>query len=209
MQTLSPDTAGEWLGLLVNATVLFGGLAAAYKFRVFDVLGHKYRSEVWCTSTPTGAGAGRRILFVGNYVIHNTGSRPLRISRVRLRLLDPHPDQEVIDSGRSEPIVAREFTTDAGSSWFKVGAGERSIFPLRCWLDELPTPVLMECTFHWKHRGEPSEFVWLYDPRLPTTWWSEPTPGLPDAYDPARSGPDAQPANAPAAAPGRPEPPSG
>lgn len=185
MVQLTSGVAAEWLGIMVNLTVLLGGLAAAYKFRVFDVLGHRYRSEVWCTSTPTGEAGARSILFVGNYVIHNTGSRPLLISRVTLELLEPARAGDIVVSDDARPIVTRDFRTDAGSSWFKVGAGERSIFPLRCYVEKLPTPVLMRCTFRWKHQGEPSEFVWLYDPRLPTTWWSEPTPGLPEAYDPA------------------------
>ena len=184
MQGLTSEVAGDWLGILVNVTVLVGGLAAAYRFRVFDVLGHKYRSEVWCTSTPTVRDG--RILFLANYVIHNTGSRPLLLSSVTLSLLEPHPDDEIIDSDRAldPPLVTRRFDLDAGSSWFRIGAGERSIFPLRCYLDELPAPVLVSCTFRWKRRKQPSPFIRLYDPRLPVTWWSEPTPGLPAAYEP-------------------------
>ena len=48
----------------------------------------------------------------------------------------------------------------------------------------MPGPLVFQCDFSWKHRGKPSEFAWLYDPRLPTTWWSEPTPALPEQYDP-------------------------
>lgn len=184
MQGSILEGAGAWLGTLVNATVLLGGAAAAYKFRVFDVLGHKYRSEVWCGCTPTGPDGGGPFLFVGNYVIHNTGNRPLRISKVTLELRKPRPG-EIVDSDRADPILTRQFETDSGTSWFKVGAGERSIYPMRCWLDELPTPLLVCCSFQWKHRGDPSIFAWLYDPRLPVTWWSEPTPGLPAAWDPA------------------------
>jgi hypothetical protein len=173
------------IDLLVNLTILGGGLAAAYKFRVFDVLAHRYRSEVWCTSTPVSEPEPGRFLFVGNFVIHNTGDRPLRVTRVRLSLLKPSPDDTIIDSERTKEVVAREFGSDAGTSWFQIRAGERSIFPLRVYLDELSGPLIFQCDFRWKHRGQPSEFAWLYDPRLPMTWWSEPTPGLPDAYDPS------------------------
>ena len=181
---LSPDVQSV-LDLLVSLTILGGALAAAYKFRVFDALAHRYRSEVWCTSTPVGEGEPGRILFVGNFVIHNTGDRPLKVNLVHLALLAPEQDDAIIDSDRAELMVERVFGSDSGSSWFRVGAGERSIFPLRAYLDRLDGPVLFRCVFSWKHRGRPSEFVWLYDPRLPMTWRSEPTPSLPDAYDPS------------------------
>ena len=183
MQSLAPDLP-FLVDLLVDLTILGGALAAAYKFRVFDVMGHRYRSEVWCTSTPVGESEPGRFLFVGNFVIHNTGNRPLRVTRVRLSLQRPWEGDAVIDSERTTEVVAREFGGDAGTSWFQIRAGERSIFPLRVYLDELRAPLIFQCDFRWKHRGQPSEFAWLYDPRLPMTWWSEPTPGLPVAYDP-------------------------
>jgi len=183
MPSLTSDLP-SLLSLLVNLTILVGGLAAAYKFRVFDVMAHRYRSEVWCTSTPVGESEPGRFLFVGNFVIHNTGDRPLKVTRVKLALRRPEAGDRIIDSDRTTPMVEREFGSDSGTSWFQIRAGERSIFPLRVYLDELPGPLVFQCDFDWKHRGRPSEFAWLYDPRLPMTWWSEPTPGLPDAYDP-------------------------
>jgi hypothetical protein len=177
--------ASSFLDLLVGLTILGGGLAAAYKFRVLDVLAHRYRSEVWCTSTPVGDEEPGRVLFVGNFVIENTGDRPLKVTRVMLSLLTPHRDDRIIDSDRAEPLVQRQFGSDSGSSWFTIKAGERSIFPLRVYLDPFAGPLIFKCDFEWTHRGHPSEFVWLYDPRLPMTWRSEPTSSPPDAYDPA------------------------
>ena len=52
MQEMLIQAVGSWLGPLVQLTVLVGAGAAAYKFRVFNVLWHKYRSEVWCGSIP-------------------------------------------------------------------------------------------------------------------------------------------------------------
>lgn len=182
-----PDAAASWLGILVDLTILFGALAAAYKFRVFDVLGQKYRSEVWCGSAPLGPDRDR-VLFVGNYVIHNTGERPLKVKKVTLQLLEPFPGDRIIDSDRTDkesPLAKRVFEADVGTSWFKIRGGERSIYPIRAYVDRIDGPVVFLCTFEWKHRGEPSEFAWLYDPRLPMTWSSEPTPALPEAYDPS------------------------
>jgi hypothetical protein len=184
MQFPVPDLS-FLIDLLVNLTILGGGLAAAYKFRVFDVMAHRYRSEVWCTSTPAREPEPGRFLFVGNFVIHNTGDRPLKVTRVRLSLQRPYEDDVIIDTERTREIVAREFASDEGTSWFKIRAGERSIFPLRVYLDDLSGPIIFQCNFFWKHRSQPSMFAWLYDPRLPMTWWSEPTPGLPEAYDPS------------------------
>lgn len=182
--------AGTWLGTFVDLTILFGALAAAYKFRVFDVLGFKYRSEVWCEAAPVGPDGQAPVLFVGNYVIHNTGSRPLKISWVKLRLLRLVPDEKgILDSDNGIELVVRTFDRDGGVSWFRVGAGERSIYPLRCHLPAIDGTLALECTFGWKHGGEPSGFVWLYDPRLPGTWWSEPTPGFPQPWDPTGNRP--------------------
>lgn len=172
------------LGVLVDLTIVAGGLAAAYKFRVFNVMAHRYRSEVWCASTPVAEPEPGGFLFVGNFVIHNTGDRPLKITEVRLSLLRPERGDPVIDSDRAEPLVRRTFTADQGTSWFMLRAGERSIFPLRAYVDRLDGPVIFHCDFDWTHRGRPSEFAWLYDPRLPATWHSEPTPSLPEPYDP-------------------------
>lgn len=185
MLQLLSESAQSWLSILVDLTVLIGAVAAAYKFRVFDVLGQKYRSEVWCGSTPMGSGDDHRCLFVGNYVIHNTGSRPLKINRVILSLREfTDRGTPILDSDDARELVRREYGEDSGVSWFKVGAGERSIFPLRCYLDAIEGPLVLVCNFEWLHGGEPSEFAWLYDPRLPMTWWSEPTPGLPEAWTP-------------------------
>jgi len=175
------------LGVLVNLTIVAGALAAAYKFRVFHVMAHRYRSEVWCASAPVGDNEPGRILFVGNFVIQNTGDRPLKITKVRLTLLQPEKGDKIIDSDRATPIVRREFGSDSGSSWFMIRAAERSIFPMRVYLDEMSGPVIFHADFDWTHRGRPSEFAWLYDPRLPMTWRSEPTASLPEAYDPAHS----------------------
>lgn len=186
MEALVPGLSVT-VDLLVDLTIVVGALAAAYKFRVFGVLAHRYRSEVWCTSTPVGEDEPGRVLFVGNFVIHNTGDRPLKVTYVRLSLRRPVAGDIVIDSERTTEVVAREFGLDAGTSWFQIRAGERSIFPLRVYLEELSGPLIFQCDFSWKHRGQPSEFAWLYDPRLPMTWWSEPTPSLPERIDPAEA----------------------
>ncbi len=55
----------DYLGILVNATILAGAVVAAYKFQVFDVMAHRFRSEVWCTSTPVGEGEPGRIPLRG------------------------------------------------------------------------------------------------------------------------------------------------
>lgn len=152
-------------------------------------MAHRYRSEVWCTSTPVGKSEPGRFLFVRNFLIHNIGDRALKVTRVRLSLQKPWEDDVIIDSERTREIVARGFGSDTETSWFRIRAGERSIFLLRVYLDELSGPVIFQCDLCWKHRGRHSEFAWLYDPRFPMTWWSEPTPGLPEAHDPGAETP--------------------
>lgn len=186
MGPLSFASASDAVSVAIQVTVLVGALAAAYRFRVFDVLGHKFRSGVWCTSGEIDDSG--RTLFIGNYVIENTGSRPLKIARVTVELRTPvevsqtRPDgvvDRVLDADEGSVLVRREYRPSGGISLYRVGAGERSIFPLRCYLDAFEPPVVFYCTCHWKHGGDPTLFAWLYDPRLPITWSSEPSPASP------------------------------
>ena len=174
------------LDVLVSVSVLLGGLAAAYRFQVLD-FGHRYRSEVWCSSRPAGPETPGRRLFVGNYVIHNTGSRPLKVVRVGISLIVPVEEDGVLGAEGGRVLVHHWHTTDRGDSWFRIGAGERSIFPIRAYVEADDGPLMMRCTFDWTHGGSPSEFVWLFDPALPATWRSD--PGADPPASPAPSAP--------------------
>jgi hypothetical protein len=182
MNPIPLSFASDAVGIAIQVTVLIGALAAAYKFRVFNVLGHKFRSAVWCTSAQVDDTG--RTLFVGNYVIENTGSRPLKIAKVTLELREPVEIEQkrstgevdwVLDADDGRVLVRRVYEPRGGISLYRVAAGERSIFPLRCFVDELPSPVSFYCMCHWDHGGDPTLFSWLYDPELPRSWSSDPT----------------------------------
>ena len=69
---------------LVNVTVLLGVIVAVVKFRVFNLFTPRFRSEITCTHTDLADG---RTLFRGNYMVHNTGERPIWIQNVNLKLM--------------------------------------------------------------------------------------------------------------------------
>ena len=60
--------------VLVNLALLAGALVAVVKFRLYNILGHRFRSEVACAHVDLADG---RVLFRGNYIVHNTGERQI------------------------------------------------------------------------------------------------------------------------------------
>jgi hypothetical protein len=75
------DSVHDVTSILVDLIVIVGGLLAAIKFRLFNSLGFRWRSEVTCTHTDLASG---RVVFVGEYIVQNTGERPLDLLSVSL-----------------------------------------------------------------------------------------------------------------------------
>jgi hypothetical protein len=145
--------------VLVNLFVLGGAVAALVKFKVFNMLAYRYTSELVCRhhSLPDGHPDGN-IVFEADYLVRNIGDRPINLATVTLQLcaatldennlLKPHPTQVLADrvckvSDRDKPGL------------FRIEAGERSIFTLRCQLRHLEPVVFVHCQIAWPIRRIP------------------------------------------------------
>ena len=160
-------TSGFWeigdtiTSVLVNVSVLAAAVAAAIKFRVLHMLRRRYRSELLCRHYALSNG---RVIFVGDYSVHNIGERPMAVSRVSLRLHPAAPQGALLVPDPN--LLLAERVLEAGDAdktgLFQIEAGERSIFTLRCELPELPGVVFLLCRLSWPDRREPAPFVGMY-----------------------------------------------
>ena len=147
--------------LLVDITVLLAAIVAVVKLRLFNMLEHRVRSEFTCVHFEAEDG---KVVVSADYVLHNSGERPLRLTSVSLRLVPAALDGNVLvpDEGR---ILARRdlnlaVPNDAGFA--VIESGERSIFTLRCQLSELPTVVFVLCSYEWAHKRKPAPYRGIY-----------------------------------------------
>lgn len=154
------DSVQAVTSVLVDVCVLAAAVAAAVKFRVFRLFAHRYRSEVTCTHHELGSG---RTVFETDYTVHNTGERPILISRVRFAL---HPSRKegVLVLPDETQLLAERILDAHGSrrGLFQIEAGERSIFAMRCELPELPEVVFVMCQFSWQMRRPPGPYISMY-----------------------------------------------
>jgi hypothetical protein len=147
--------------ILVNVTVLFGAAAAVIKFRLFNVLAHKWQSELTCRHHQLSAG---NVVFEANYTVRNFGQRPLEVNSVHIRLLAARieggllwPDDSRCLAERMIPGLEADL---AGN--LDVQPGERTIFTLRCLLDSLDEVVFVVGTLELPQRRVPAVFRTLY-----------------------------------------------
>ena len=70
-------------GFLVDCTLLAAAVMAVVRFRLFNVLGHRWRSDLTCMHWDQDDGS---VIFTADYTLQNTGSRPLQIRAVSLTL---------------------------------------------------------------------------------------------------------------------------
>jgi len=165
--------AGFWDGahtvtsVLVNVSVLAAAIAAAVKLRVFRLLSRRYRSELVCRHHVLANG---RVVFVGEYTVHNTGERPLALTRVALRLHGAVHQGVLLAPDERTLLAERAFTpADADKrGLFHIEAGERSIFTLRCELPQLDEVVFLMCQLSLVGRADPAPFIGLYVRERPT-----------------------------------------
>jgi hypothetical protein len=158
--------------VLVNISVLAAALAALVKFRVFAMFSHRYRSELQCRHhvLPTG-----QIAFEADYSVHNTGERPIDLTSVTLQLCASATDGPLLvpDPGcvLAERVLGARDADKRGL--FRIEAGERSIFTLRCVLAQLDTMVFVRCQLAWKDNRALAPYIGLYvradETAVPTT----------------------------------------
>ena len=155
------DRAETIASTLVHGSVLLAGAFAAVKLRLYNVMSHRWRSDLECRHTDLTDG---RTIFTADYTICNTGERPIRLSEVRLKLVGARtqdtllvPDEDRLFSAR---ICKSEDPRLRGH--FRIEPGERTIFTLRAALQSLEDVVFVLCAFDSPHRRTPAGFRGLY-----------------------------------------------
>ena len=184
MLSLSVNDWHEATGLLVDLVLLIGAIGAAIKFRLFNVLGFRWRSELKCAHyvLPNSS-----IVFTADYTVHNTGQRPLRLKNVTLRLTGARPEDALLmpDETRTYAIRVFESGNPALKGLFEIEPGERTIFPLRAQLPSLDDAVFVLCEFSLEQKRTPGAYRGFYVKSGPAK--PEPQDGLttgrPDELD--------------------------
>jgi hypothetical protein len=162
-----PTAVGFWQAFkqvtspLVDCTILIGAVIAVIKLQLFNLLGLRWRSDLNCQHHLLPSGA---VVFIAEYVLTNSGERPLSLTSVTIRLVGAKAESGILlpDEDR---VLARRFlqsTTAAARGMFDLQPGERSIFTLRALLDHLDDTVFVLCAFEISNRREPAGYRGFY-----------------------------------------------
>ena len=156
-----PEDVHHISGIIVDAIVLLGAIAAAVKFRIFNVFGYRWRTELTCSHCELPDGA---TIFVADYVIHNTGQRPLKVSSVKIRVTSAKQEGLLLVPDQSKLIAERVMRAGDPTlkGIFQIEPGERTIFTLRAKLPHLDEVVFADCDFSTLALRTPSMFRGLY-----------------------------------------------
>lgn len=151
----------EATGLLVDVVLLIGAIGAAIKFRLFNVLGFRWRSELKCAHymLPNSS-----IIFTADYTVNNTGQRPLRLKNVTIRLTGVRHEAALLMPDESRTYATRVFESGnpALKGLFEIEPGERTIFPLRAQLPGLDDAVFVLCEFSLEQKRTPGAYRGFY-----------------------------------------------
>lgn len=159
-RSISWDELEKASTVFVNVALVTGAIAAIFKFQLYNLLGHRWRSELDCTHHLLSDGS---TVFVAEYTISNTGQRPLHLSEVRMRLLPASTTEGLVVPITDRVLAARTMVKSSPlRGLFQVEPGERSIFTLRCSLPELDDMFFIDCTFDLAHQRVPAAFTRLY-----------------------------------------------
>ena len=161
MLALSVNDWHEATGILVDLVLLIGAIGAAIKFRLFNVLGFRWRSELKCAHYVLPSSS---IIFTADYTIHNTGQRPLRLKNVTLRLTGARQEEALVMPDESRTYATRVFESGnpALKGLFQIEPGERTIFPLRAQLPRLDDAVFVLCEFSLAQKRTPGAYRGFY-----------------------------------------------
>lgn len=161
MPSLSLKDLQEASGFLVDVVLLIGAIAAAVKFRLYNILGHRWRSELTCTHYVLPDSS---VIFTADYTVSNTGQRPLRLKDVTIRLTGARQEGSLLIPDESRIYSSRIFQTGnpAFKGLFQIEPGERTIFPLRTKLPVLDDAVFVLCEFSLEQRRVPAAYRGFY-----------------------------------------------
>ena len=148
-------------GVIVDITLLVGAVATVVKFRLLNVLAHRWRSELTCAHSEMDDGS---TVFTADYTLHNSGPRVLHVQRVTLRLVGAKTEGPLLVPDESIVLAERVLlpSDPALKGLFWIESGERAIFPLRAKLPVLPTTVFILCAFDLQRRRAPAAFRGFY-----------------------------------------------
>ena len=166
----------HWTGVAVDLALLVGAIAAAIRFRIFNVLGYRWRTDVTCRHADLPDGF---VIFLADYVVRNTGRRPLKLTSVTLEVFGAAQEGPLLVPDLSKPVAARTLIAGdpALKGIFQIEPGERSIFPLRARLDHLADYVFVVCTFATAAHRTPTVFRSFYAKALGSPAEPEDAPG--------------------------------
>lgn len=160
---LSPslEDLHEASGFLVDVVLLIGAISAAIKFRLFNILGHRWRSDLVCAHHMLPDSS---VIFTADYTVNNTGQRPLRLNKVTIRLTGARQEGSLLLPDESRIYATRLF--EGGDpvlkGLFQIEPGERTIFPLRARLADLDDAVFVLCEFSLTQKRVPGAYRGLY-----------------------------------------------
>jgi hypothetical protein len=161
MLSLSLKDLHEASEIVVNVVLLIGALAAVIKFRLFNILGHRWRSELACSHYVLPDSS---VIFTADYTLHNTGQRPLRVTGITMRLIGVRQEGGLIVPDESRVYARRLMRPDepALKGLFQIETGERTIFTLRTKLPALDEAVFVDCDFSLPHKRIPAAYRGFY-----------------------------------------------
>lgn len=158
---MTAESLHHLTGIAVDIAILVGAIAAAIRFRIFNVFGYRWRTDVtcWHADLPDGS-----VLFLADYVVQNTGRRPLKLTNVTIQVRAAKQHGQLLEPDQSQLIVSRELRMGDESlkGIFQIEPGERTIFPLRARLDRLDEFVFVVCTFATAAHRTPTVFRSFY-----------------------------------------------
>jgi hypothetical protein len=161
MLSVTPKDLHEVTGIMVDVVLLIGAIGAAIKFRLFNILGHRWRSDLECIHYVL---ADSSIVFTADYTIKNTGQRPLRLKKVTLRLTAARLEGSLLMPDDSRIYATRVFESGDRKleGLFQIEPDERTIFPLRTHLPDLDEIVFVLCEFSVEQKRVPGAYRGFY-----------------------------------------------
>jgi hypothetical protein len=147
--------------VLVNLSVLGAAAAALVKLKVLNMLARRYTSELVCRHHPLPDG---QIIFEADYVVRNSGDRPINLATVTLQLCAASHEGILLVPDRTQILAERVCAASDRDKegLFRIEAGERSIFTLRCQPPHLDAVVFVLCQIAWPDRRPPAPYVGMY-----------------------------------------------
>jgi hypothetical protein len=190
---MSPSWAGvkEVTSVLVDVTLLLGAVAAVFKFRLFNLLGHRWHSTLECAHYEL---PDRSIVFTADYTVTNRGQRPLRLRAVSLRIVRARRDGPLLLADETQPLAERTIRpSDTGMRGnLQIEAGERTIFTIRAVLAELPDVVFVLCALDPVAKRPFTTYRGFYSRWRPTRRVTRRSGAQPSGSDSAEAAGDAE-----------------